>query len=102
MLLPLNPRRAFTAATIVLLLGLPLGAAGLDPGRSQQGDTNRREARGQGEPAPSANPVWSVAWSPDGKRVLSGGMDGTLRLWQPGKAETLWVKDLARVATQPR
>src|SRR5262245_8736719 len=81
MLLPLNPRRTFTAATMVLLLGLPLGAAGIGPGTSQQGETNRQEARGQGEPARSANPVWSAAWSPDGKRFASGGYDGLVRLW---------------------
>ena len=26
--------------------------------------------------------VWSVAFSPDGERVLSGSEDGTLRLWE--------------------
>ena len=87
MLHPVSPRRAFPVATIVLLLGLPLGAAGIDPGTSQQGLTNRREARGQGEPAPSANPVWSVAWSPDGERFASGGYDGLVRFWGPDGSE---------------
>jgi len=33
--------------------------------------------------------VYSVAVSPDGRRVLSGSRDGTLRLWDPETGETL-------------
>lgn len=39
----------------------------------------------------------SVAWSPEGK-LLSGGMDGILCLWDPPNVATVWVKDLATKA----
>jgi WD40 repeat protein len=28
-----------------------------------------------------SNTVWSVAFSPDGKRIVSGSLDKTLKLW---------------------
>src|SRR5206468_2420266 len=31
-----------------------------------------------------SGPVWSVAVAPDGQMLLSGGKDGTLRLWDLG------------------
>ena len=33
--------------------------------------------------------VWSVAFSPDGKRIASGSTDGTLRLWEVASGKEL-------------
>lgn len=30
-----------------------------------------------------AGPVYALAWSPDNRRILSGGVDQTVRLWSP-------------------
>jgi len=35
------------------------------------------------------HPVTSVAFSPDGKRVVSGSIDKTIRVWDVGKGETV-------------
>jgi WD40 repeat protein len=32
---------------------------------------------------PSMRGVWSVGWSPDGTRLVSGSTDGTIRIWDP-------------------
>jgi WD40 repeat protein len=31
-------------------------------------------------------PVRSIAFSPDGRRIISGGLDRTLKLWEGGEA----------------
>jgi hypothetical protein len=37
--------------------------------------------------------VWSVAWSPDGKRIVSGSFDGTLKVWDVATGlETLTLR----------
>lgn len=35
----------------------------------------------------------SVSWSPDGRRLVSGGADGTGRVWRQSEADGAWVAD---------
>jgi len=35
----------------------------------------------------TAGAVWSVAFAPDGKAVVTGGVDGSVRLWPRGSCE---------------
>lgn len=37
--------------------------------------------------------VWSVAWSPDQRRALSGSADGTVRVWDIETGRCLHVLD---------
>src|SRR5262249_6612507 len=41
--------------------------------------------------------AWDAAFSRDGKRVVSGGVDGTVRVWDVGTAKELQCMKLDRV-----
>jgi WD40 repeat protein len=38
--------------------------------------------------------VWACAWSPDGRRLLSGSLDNTLKVWDAESGECLWTGHL--------
>lgn len=45
-------------------------------------------------------PVFSVAWSPDGRKLASGSYDESIRVWDAGSGEcvaTLQVRGVRRV-----
>ena len=35
-----------------------------------------------------SEPVWSVSFSPDGKRIVSGSLDDTLKVWDISSLDT--------------
>jgi len=43
--------------------------------------------------------VWSVAWSPDGTRIVSASQDGTVQIWNADtffhKGEAAYVRSVA-------
>jgi WD40 repeat protein len=88
---------AFGASTVGLL-GSPngegplLAASALFPGRT----TALRDLKGHDAP------VWRAVFTPDGRRVVSAGMDGTLRLWDVADGHELKrveVRDKAHVVS---
>jgi len=83
---------------VVLVVGLAFGGVGLggalstSPVAVAQAETPEeipaksvnRESATAAQPevaAYSPHAVWSVSWSPDGKRLASGAYDGLVRLW---------------------
>jgi WD40 repeat protein/serine/threonine protein kinase len=46
-------------------------------------------------------PVWAVAWSPDGKTVISGGQDLFARFWDVESGKTVSVKPLSTYWVHP-
>ena len=52
------------------------------------------ELKAEKQSAHSGN-IWSVAFSPDGKTIVSGSSDKTLKVWDAG---AFWAKRNAAVA----
>lgn len=46
-----------------------------------------------------AGPTSSVIFSPDGKQVISGGQDGTIRVWNPATGESIATLQLGSTPT---
>jgi WD40 repeat protein len=89
-----NGRFALTAGEddAVILWGLPVpggeALAGLRPGRKAKPvEVERDERRYEGH----SGEVWAVAFSPDGKRMVTGGKDKTARIWDRESGKTLHV-----------
>ncbi|GHO59850.1 serine/threonine-protein kinase [Ktedonobacter robiniae] len=101
---PLVSRRGLLVGVCATTIALSAGALWWNYGRSAQGNSTGShpdtpppylvQARSLRVYNEHIEGVVSVAWSPKGSHLISGGDDNTVRLWEAATGNTLWSQDV--------
>ena len=78
-----------TALLFVALLGVADRGAGLEPSGGMQQDANSGQYVSKIELTGHTGQVMSIAFSPDGKKVITGSADDTARMWDAESGKEL-------------